>query len=248
MILINNIDLNLDAGEIPLALDDGSEEALYQMVTSVNIACGGHAGDETSMKKAVELAMKYNLNIGAHPSFPDVQNFGRKIIQMPHNQLVASLVNQIETLQNICREFGEKLSHVKPHGALYNLAAQNFSAAQAVIDAVRILDDQLLPIIGLACSPFIDWIKQAGLPVLQEAFADRLYEADGTLRGRQHDDAVITDPMRAAQQAFQIVNEGKVIATNGEIVKIHADTLCVHGDSTNALMIAKSVCHILKGH
>lgn len=241
MISKNKIDLNLDGGEIPAALIDGSEEALYQIVSSVNIACGGHAGDEASMKTAVELAIKYKLNIGAHPSFPDRENFGRKIIKIPHDELVESLVNQTENLRRICREFGAKLSHLKPHGALYNLAAQDFQSAQAIIAAVRILDGDPLPIMGLASSPFIDWIKQAGLPALEEAFADRRYEANGMLRSRQHHDAVIEDPDLAARQGYQIVFEGKVIAITGEVIKIHADSLCVHGDTPNALLIAKAV-------
>lgn len=244
MISKNKIDLNLDAGEIPEALINGSEEALYQLVTSVNIACGGHAGDESSMKKAVELAMKYNLNIGAHPSFPDRQNFGRTIMQMPHNQLVDSLVGQIESLRRVCGEFGVKLTHVKPHGALYNLSAQNLQTAEAIIEAVRAFAEPL-PIMALAGSPFIDTIKDAELTALEEAFADRRYEANATLRGRQHPDALIQDAEIAARQALQIVAEGKVTAVTGESIKIHADTLCVHGDTPNALLIAKSIRDIL---
>lgn len=246
MISKNAIDLNLDAGEIPAALIDGSEEALYQIVSSVNIACGGHAGDEASMKKSVELAMKYNLNIGAHPSFPDRQNFGRTIMKMYHDELVESLVSQTESLRRICNDYGVKLSHLKPHGALYNLAAQDFRTAEAIIDAVRILGDKPLPIMGLAGSPFIDWIKQAGFSALEEAFADRRYEASGMLRSRQYDDAVIKDPDLAAVQALQIVTEGRVTAVTGEVLKIHADTLCVHGDSPNALLTAKAVRNIFR--
>lgn len=241
MISKKRIDLNLDAGEIPEALIDGSEEALYQIVTSVNIACGGHAGDESSMKKSVELALKYNLNIGAHPSFPDRQNFGREMMQMPPDQLVESLGNQIQSLQNVCREFGTKLTHLKPHGALYNLAAQNIQAAESIITAARISQAELLPIMGLAGSPFIGWIKKAGMSVLEEAFVDRLYEVDGTLRSRKYADALITDPQRAAQQARQIVFNKYVISVTGEKVKMHADTLCIHGDSSQALLIAQSV-------
>lgn len=244
MIFKNRIDLNLDAGEIPEALIDGSEEALYQIVSSVNIACGGHAGDESSMKIAVELAMKYNLNIGAHPSFPDRQNFGREMMKMSYDKLVDSLVSQTETLSRIGRDFGVKLSHLKPHGSLYNLAAQDFKTAEAIIEAVRSLGGEPLPVMGLAGSPFIDWIKQAGLPALEEAFADRHYEANGMLRSRKHPDAVIQDPDFAAQQALQIVSEGRVIAISGETVKIHADSLCVHGDSPNALLVARAVRNI----
>ena len=246
MISKNRIDLNLDAGEMPAALIDGSEEALYQIVSSVNIACGGHAGDESSMKKAVELAMKYNLNIGAHPSFPDRQNFGREIMQMSHDQLVDSLVGQTETLRRVCSEFGAKLTHLKPHGSLYNLAAGNRQTAEAIIDAVRVLAGEPLPIMGLAGSPFIDRIKQAGFPALEEAFADRYYEANGTLRSRKHHDAVIKDPDLAAGQALQIVAEGRVTAITGDVVKIHADSLCVHGDSPNALLIAGAVRDVLR--
>ncbi|MGZ3726377.1 MAG: 5-oxoprolinase subunit PxpA [Pseudobdellovibrio sp.] len=241
MISKYRIDLNLDAGEMPEALADGSEEALYQIVSSVNIACGGHAGDESSMKRAVELALKYNLNIGAHPSFPDRQNFGREILQMSHDHLVESLAEQTEALRRIVRDFGAKLSHIKPHGSLYNLAARDLNTADAIIEAVRNLGEETLPIMALAGSPFINWIKQAGLGALEEAFADRRYEADGALRGRKYPDALIKDPHVAAAQALQIVSEGKVTAITGEIVKIHADSICVHGDSPHALPMAKAV-------
>ena len=160
--------------------------------------------------------------------------------------MVDSLVGQTETLRRICSEFGTKLTHLKPHGALYNLAAQDLQTAEAIIAAVRIFNGEPLPIMGLAGSPFIDWIKQAGFSALEEAFADRRYEANGMLRSRQHHDAVIQDPDLAARQAFQIVFERRVTAITGEVVKIHADSICVHGDSPKAMLMARAVRNIFK--
>jgi len=239
------IDLNLDAGESPEALADGSEEKLYQLVTSVNIACGGHAGDENTMAQALKLAQKYQLKIGAHPSFPDRENFGRKVLQIPQQQLIDSLAEQIENLKSVCRKLGCTLTHVKPHGALYNLAATDFSAAEATIKTVLQVDSSLA-VVGLAGSNFRTWCQQAGLKFISEAFVDRRYESDGRLRDRKYSDALIREPALAAQQALQIVNEGSITAVDGTRVPIQTETLCIHGDSPEALAIARAVHSILE--
>ena len=234
------IDLNLDAGEVSTALFDGSEEKLYQYVSSVNIACGGHAGDERSMRQAVRLARKYQLTVGAHPSFPDRQGFGRRPVVMDSGELKATLVDQIRALQAVCISEGLVLTHVKPHGALYNVAAEQEEIAFSVLAAVREVDPRLA-IVGLANSNFIRLIRVHGLTALEEAFADRVYEANGTLRSRQHSDALIKDPQVAAAQALQIVKQLCVRSISGELVPINADTICIHGDSENALGIAQAV-------
>ena len=231
------IDLNLDAGE---AAHDASEEALFGVVTSVNIACGGHTGDAQSMAKVVELARRYKLRIGAHPSFPDRKNFGRAPLELPHRELVASLTHQISDLQSVCRQHLVKLHHVKPHGALYNLAATDRGLAMAVIEAVKAVD-RTLTVIGLAGSLFLDWCEESDLNIASEAFVDRRYEPDGSLRARIFDDALIADPAAAARQAIQIVKEKSVTSIDGSKVDLTAQTLCVHGDSPVAFAIAQRV-------
>lgn len=222
------IDLNLDAGESTAALTDGCEEDLYRLVSSVNIACGGHTGDQESMTKAVELAKKYNLRIGAHPSFPDRENFGRVAMKMSHEDLVKSLVGQIRSLRNICALHKVSVMHIKPHGALYNLAARERVLAGAVIEAAQEFHERVT-MIGLAGSPFLKWCQASRFRALAEGFPDRRYEANGSLRGREHDDAIISDPAECARQAVRLVQEGKV------------QTLCVHSDTPNALAVASAV-------
>lgn len=241
------IDLNLDAGESEKALQDGSEEALYQLVTSVNIACGGHAGDESTMLRSIELAIKYNLKIGAHPGFPDRDNFGRKQMHLPQPNLLESLCEQINRLQNLCTQLGSQLTHLKPHGALYNIAAVDEQTALTVIAAAKSTNSNLA-LVGLAGSPFTKWAKQRGFRTLSEAFVDRRYEPDGLLRKRQFEDALIEDPEAAAAQALQIVNQGSVTAVDGTQISVQADTLCIHGDTRNALAIARAVRMSLLHH
>lgn len=222
------IDLNLDAGESTEALEDGHEAALYNLVSSLNVACGGHAGDESTMSKVAELAAERGLAIGAHPGFPDRKSFGRRAMNIGHGALVDSLCAQIESLAAVLKRNGLRMSHIKPHGALYNLAATDRAYASAVIEAARRVDRQL-PVVGLAGSHFIRWCQLAEQAVVGEGFADRRYEADGTLRSRQFADALVTDPSEAGDQALQLALSGS------------AETICVHGDSPGALALAKAV-------
>jgi UPF0271 protein len=222
------VDLNLDAGESLEALADGSEVQLYALVSSLNVACGGHAGNEVTMAQVVEMAATRGLAVGAHPSFPDRKSFGRRRLNIPYPQLIDSLCAQIESLSVVLRKNGMKLSHVKPHGALYNLAATDREYASAVIEAVRRIDRQL-PVVGLAGSHFIKWCIKANQTVFGEGFADRRYEADGTLRDRQFADALITDPLVAGDQALHLTLSGS------------AQTICVHGDTPGALPVAAAV-------
>lgn len=234
------IDLNLDAGESVAALQDGSEEALYRLVSSVNIACGGHTGDGNSMNQAVELARKYKLNIGAHPSYPDLQNFGRQKLEISEAELSESLFQQIQSLRSVCARQGLLLSHVKPHGALYNIAARDPQTASAIIKAVHRIDPSL-PIVGLAGSGFLRWVRHAGGKSIAEAFVDRTYEKTGDLRSRSLDQALISDPKAAARQALKIVLEKKVTAIDGTEVPLEAGTLCIHADTEGALATAQEV-------
>jgi UPF0271 protein len=222
------VDLNLDAGERVEALEDGSEAQFYSLVSSVNIACGGHAGDEISMALSVDLAKKFNVKVGAHPSFPDRENFGRIAMKMSHAELVESLAGQIHTLQIICNAKKVDLHHVKPHGALYNLASQDSNIATAIFEALRRFDPCPI-LVGLADSPFLKAAKASRFDTLAEGFVDRRYEANGTLRSRIHSDALIKDPAECARQALRLIENGGV------------ETLCIHGDEPGALATAKAV-------
>lgn len=231
------IDLNLDAGESQAALENGSEAALFDGVTSVNIACGGHAGTAVTMTKAVELGLERNLNIGAHPSYPDLAGFGRAAMKLSHEALVYSLCEQLENLAKICRAGGAALSHVKPHGALYNKAAHDRPTAEAIIEAVKRIDSRLA-VIGLAGSKFLEWCEAAGLRFVAEAFPDRRYEVDGRLRSRESADALITEPDEVGAQAARLVRN----PPGGRV-----ETLCIHGDSPTALMNVNAVIKSLAG-
>jgi len=252
------MDLNLDAGESSQALRDGSEAALYGVVTSVNIACGGHAGDEPTMREAVRMARDRGLRIGAHPSFPDRVHFGRKALAISQVELEAALVDQITSLAKICAQEGAALEHVKPHGALYNLAATDRELAGAIIGAVKAVagltrasrpkdsTSSTLAIVGLASSPFLQWAEAEGLKVVGEAFADRRYEEDSRLRDRRYADALIENPFQAAAQAVAIACEGHVVAISGKSVPVSAGTICIHGDTPGALGVAKEVRRALE--
>jgi 5-oxoprolinase (ATP-hydrolysing) subunit A len=241
---MNHIDLNCDMGEMSEHISDGTQEALMRSITSVNIACGGHAGDAQTMASTIDQALRHKLAIGAHPGYPDRANFGRLELNLSPQAIADSIHEQLQALAEIADRRGVRLAHVKPHGALYNQAVHNRQLAQAIATGVaRLRRDVVL--VGLAGSPMLDVFRQAGFPVAAEAFADRRYEPDGTLRSRKHPDALIHDPAKAAQQALAIV-QGKVVARDGSEVPLHADTLCIHGDTPGAPEIAAQVAKALR--
>jgi UPF0271 protein len=218
------IDLNCDMGELE---DSAHEAALMQYITSANIACGGHAGDESTMERTARLAIDRGVNIGAHPGYPDRANFGRVEMPMTSEEIERTLVEQIERLEAVVRCVGGRIVHVKPHGALYNVAVHNREVAHAIGGGVARWR-RGVPIFGLAGSPMLDVWREMGLAVAGEAFADRRYEPDGTLRSRKFPDALITDLQAAAAQAVRLAREGKV------------QTICVHGDTPGAVQILKA--------
>jgi 5-oxoprolinase (ATP-hydrolysing) subunit A len=239
------IDLNCDMGEVPEAIADGTQESLMPSLTSVNIACGGHAGDEQTMRKTIEQALRWKLALGAHPGYPDRANFGRLELQMSAEAIADSVFEQVRALADVAAHYGVSLAHVKPHGALYNQAAHNRVLAEAIAKGVaRWRRDVLL--MGLAGSPMLDIFREAGFAVAAEAFADRRYEPDGTLRSRKFDDALIRDPAEAGRQALSIVQRGTVIACDGSEISITAQTLCIHGDTPGAPEIAATVAQTLR--
>jgi len=224
------IDVNSDVGEFPHLLEDGTYYQLMDYITSINIACGGHAGDYNLMKAMIRMGVEKNVTIGAHPGYPDKENFGRKIMDMNPPDIMDTIMKQIENLFEIAAAENTELQHVKPHGALYNQAAKSSTIAHAIGLAVKQIDPQLT-IVGLSDSLMIDTWKEMGLNVAGEAFADRSYEADGSLRNRELENALITNPTQAAKQAMMIIKSGEIISMDGNILSINAQTICIHSDT-----------------
>ena len=242
---MKRIDLNCDMGEVPDAIADGTQESLMPSLTSVNIACGGHAGDAFTMKATIEQALRWKLSIGAHPGYPDRANFGRVALNLPPEKVADSVFEQVRALSEIAAAYGATVGHVKAHGALYNQAAADRALARAIADGIRHWNRDVT-LVGLAGSLMLDVFRDAGFRVAAEAFADRRYEADGSLRSRQFKDALLRDPAEAAQQALRIAERGEVIASNGAIVPVNAQTLCIHGDTPGAPEIAAAVAQALR--
>ncbi len=242
---MKRIDLNCDMGEVPEAIADGTQEALMRSITSVNIACGGHAGDEQTMKTTVEQALRWKLATGAHPGYPDRANFGRLELKMAPSEVADSVFEQVRTLAEVASRSGARVAHVKPHGALYNQAVRNRELAEAVAQGVARWNRDVV-LVGLAGSPMLDVFREAGFEVAAEAFADRRYEPDGTLRSRKFKDALIRNPEEAAWQALGIAERGIVIASDGSEVDVGAQTLCIHGDTPGAPQIAATVARALR--
>src|SRR5258707_5293658 len=233
---VKHIDLNCDMGELPEAIADGTQEALLRSITSVNIACGGHAGDERTMRATIEQAMRAGVAIGAHPGYPDRENFGRLELKMSPDAVADSVCEQLRALAEVAATYGTKLFHVKPHGALYNQAVKNRELAAAIAEGVkkavaadvaaalrrcRCLSEDVV-LVGLAGSPMLDVFRKAGFAVAAEAFADRRYEPDGTLRSRKFEDALIRDPAAAANQALSIAQRCIVTSYDDSEVPISA--------------------------
>jgi len=240
-----HVDLNCDMGEIPEHIADGTQESLMHSITSVNIACGGHAGDERMMSTTIEQALRWNLAIGAHPGYPDRANFGRLELDLPLEAIETTVFEQIRALAEVAATFATAIVHVKPHGALYNQAVNRPELARAIDNGVARYSKQVV-LVGLAGSPMLRVFRDAGFTAAAEAFADRRYEAGGTLRSRKFDDALIRDPRQAGEQALRIVNGEGVIASNQSIVPIAAQTICIHGDTPGAPLIAETVAKTLQ--
>ena len=234
-----NIDINSDMGELNHLLADGTYEKLMDHVTSINVACGGHAGDPEMMNVMVALAKSKGVKLGAHPSFADKENFGRFDMDMDENELLDTVRDQLQLLVDIASEHGVELSHVKPHGALYNRAVHDEGVAETIGEAI-IQVDPSYKAIGLAGSKMLSVFDSLGLDTMAEAFADRTYESDGTLRNRKYDDALITDPKKAGLQTAQMMG-GYVVSVDGVEIDIQAQTLCIHSDTPNAVAIAEAV-------
>jgi UPF0271 protein len=242
---MRNIDLNCDMGELPEAIADGTQEGLMKSITSANVACGGHAGDEHTMRATIEQALQHAVSVGAHPGYPDRENFGRRELKMSPAEVANSVFDQVTVLARAAESCGASVVHVKPHGALYNQAVHNPDLARAIADGVaRWRRDVVL--VGLAGSAMLDVFRQAGFTVAAEAFADRRYEPDGTLRSRKLADSLIHDPQQAAQQALRMVEQNLVVASDGSEVQVNAQTICIHGDTPGSVEIAAAVREVLR--
>ncbi|WJV63813.1 5-oxoprolinase subunit PxpA [Pectobacteriaceae bacterium CE70] len=229
------IDLNADLGE-----GGQYDEELLQLVSSANIACGFHAGDALSMRQSVLWAIKYGVAIGAHPSFPDRQNFGRTAMQLPPETVYAQVVYQLGALSAIIKAEGARMFHVKPHGMLYNQAARDPALADAIAQAVKAVDPGLC-LVGLAGSEIIRAGKRAGLKTRHEVFADRGYQLDGTLVPRGQPSALINSDELALAQTLEMIQRQRVRASDGSWVTVQADTVCLHGDGDHALIFARKL-------
>ena len=242
---MKRVDLNCDMGEVPEAITDGTQESLMPSLTSVNIACGGHAGDSQTMKATIEQALRWKLDVGAHPGYPDRANFGRLELHLPPQAIADSVFEQVRALAEIAAECNARVTHVKPHGALYNQAARNRVIARAIADGVARWSREVA-LVGLAGSLMLEVFREAGFRIAAEAFADRRYEGNGALRSRKFADALIRDPAEAGQQALRIAERGNVIACGGVELTTNAQTICIHGDTPGAPAIAAAVAKTLK--
>ena len=239
------VDLNCDMGEVAKAVTGGMQEELLRYVTSANIACGGHAGDARMMQATIEQCLRHGAAIGAHPGYEDRASFGRIELKLSREEVAASVHGQVLTLAEIAASCGARIGHVKPHGALYNQAANDRDIAKAIAEGVASWRKDVV-LMGLAGSAMLEEFRAAGFKVAAEAFADRRYEADGRLRSRKFEDALLKVPEQAAAQAVRFVKQACVIAADGSAVPLHAQTICIHGDTPGAVEIAAAVNRALR--
>jgi UPF0271 protein len=236
--MTDRVDLNCDMGESFGAYHIGADDAVFPFITSANVACGFHGGDPTVMRTTLVKARERGVAVGAHPGFPDLIGFGRRNMDVTPDEAYDLVVYQIGALMGVARAAGMELQHVKPHGALYNMAAANPALAAAIARAVRDVDKQLV-LFGLPGSHLISEGQSAGLTTAGEAFADRNYMNDGSLVSRRRADAQVHDAEEAVQRAIRMVCEGKVRSVDGQDIPLRVDTICLHGDGPHAAEFAQ---------
>ena len=234
------VDLNSDLGESFGAYKIGLDEEVLKYVSSANIACGWHAGDPIVMRKTVEAAYKNRVGIGAHPGFLDIMGFGRRNMTVSPEEIKQYTIYQLGALYGFVKAVGAKMQHVKPHGAMYNMAAKDSKLAMAIIEGIWEVDRDLI-VLGLAGSEMINAAKEKGLKAANEVFADRAYNPDGTLVARSLPGSMIHDKNIAISRVIRMVTEGKVTAINGEDINIKADSICVHGDNPEAVEFVRLI-------
>ncbi|MDA8354264.1 MAG: LamB/YcsF family protein [Firmicutes bacterium] len=240
------VDLNSDLGESFGSYVIGQDEAVLERITSANIACGFHAGDHNVLRRTVKMAAENGIGLGAHPGLPDRLGFGRRYIQVDPDDVYNMTVYQLGAVKTFAALEGKELQHVKPHGAMYNMAAKDAEMAQAIAEAVAAVDPSLI-LFGLAGGELVKAGEKAGLQTAHEVFADRTYQPDGSLTPRSQPNCLIDDPQMAVDRVVRMVTKGKVTAVDGTDVSIQADTVCVHGDSPQALAFVEALREGLTG-
>lgn len=229
------VDLNSDLGE-----GAAFDAEIIPLITSANIACGFHAGDSEIMSKTLDLCLENGVAFGAHPGYPDRENFGRTNMDVTPEQVYNFTIYQLGALSAMAKAKGSKLQHIKPHGAMYNMAAKNKELSDAIVAAIKDFDDSII-LLALSGSEMIESAKRAGIKYASEVFADRAYEADGTLRARKLEGSMITDEKEAISRVVRMIKEGKVTAYTGEDISLEAHSVCVHGDGEKALNFVREL-------
>lgn len=237
---MKTVDLNCDLGESFGAYTIGRDSDVIPLISSANIACGWHAGDAVVMSQTVRAAVESGISIGAHPGFPDLVGFGRRNMTVTPTEAKAYIQYQVGALNAFCTAEGVKMQHVKPHGALYNMAAKDEALARAICEGIASVSDDLI-LMGLSGSLMADAAAAIGIPFASEVFADRAYEDDGSLVARSKPGAVITDDNEAAARVVEMALHGTVTSVNGKKIAIEADSVCVHGDNAHALEFVKLI-------
>lgn len=237
---MHKIDVNSDVGESFGEYRLGMDEEVLQYVSSVNIACGWHAGDPVIMNKTVELAVKLGVEIGAHPGLPDLMGFGRRIMRISPEEAKAYVLYQIGALKAFVEAAGTTMQHVKPHGALYNMAAKDRKLSRAIAEAVKAVDPELV-LVGLSGSYLVEAAEEVGLKAAREVFADRAYSRDGSLVPRSEKGAMIEDEDLAVKRVIGMIKKGRIKALTGEDIILQGDTICVHGDNEKALEFVQKI-------
>ncbi|WP_187263227.1 LamB/YcsF family protein [Pontibacter beigongshangensis] len=239
------VDLNCDLGESFGAYSLGNDAAILPFVSSANIACGFHAGDPAVMRETVQLALEHQVAIGAHPGLPDLVGFGRRNMSISAEEAFEMVVYQVGALSAFAKAAGGYLHHVKPHGALYNMAATSPGLSEAIAEAVYKIHPEAF-LYGLAGSELIRAGKKLGLKTASEVFADRTYQQGGTLTPRTHPNALVQNETLAVQQVLRMVKEGNILSQQGQLAAIQADTVCIHGDGPHALSFARQIREALQ--
>ena len=239
------IDINCDMGESFGAYKIGEDEKIIPYISSANIACGYHAGDPLVMDRTVQLAKEHGVAVGAHPGFPDLSGYGRRFLETFPGEIRRYVLYQVGALSAFCRVNKVKLQHVKPHGALYNLAARDENTAREIIEAMRDYDPELI-LVALSGSCLAEMAGSAGLKVAREVFPDRAYLADGRLAPRRLPGSVIQEVEQVRERILRLITRGTVISIEGQEIELKADTLCLHGDTPGAWLLAKTIGETLR--
>lgn len=234
------IDLNCDLGESYFEKKIGNDREILPYITSCNIACGMHGGDPLTIQNTIDLALKHGVNIGAHPSYPDLDNFGRKPMSLSEEELKACLRFQIGAIREMTRLKGGKIRHVKPHGALYNAAADSFQVSKVIVDVIKEFDSSLI-LLGMANSEMEIVAKQFDVPFVSEVFADRNYTNNGKLVPRDHENSIVNSESQVLHRCLKMVKENIIISEDNKELSLSGKSICIHGDTDNALHLVKTL-------